>query len=139
MQVSPKEVDPPVCKVLNFGQLKYEQKKKDKKAKRHSKSTAVLKELKLSQNISEHDYQVRVNQCKRFLQKGFKVKVLVQFRGREVTHANLGIEMLKRLAGEVAELGVYDTEPRLAGFMAHILLSPGRSHKPAQVPESRAA
>lgn len=129
VMVSSTEVEPPVCKILNFGQLKYEQKKKDKKAKRHSKATAVVKELKLSPNISEHDYQVRVNQCKRFLGKGYKVKVLVQFRGREVTHANLGVELLLRLAKDVVDLGTYDAEPRLAGFMVHIMLSPGKNHR----------
>lgn len=129
--VSPKDVVPPVCKILNYGQMRYEQNKKDKKAKRHAKATAVVKELKISASISTHDYDVRVNQAKRFLEKGYKVKVLVQFRGREVTHADLGIAMLKRFGEALANLGVVEAPPRLAGFMVHIVLSPAKHHKVA--------
>jgi translation initiation factor IF-3 len=127
--VSPKDVVPPVCKILNYGQLRYEQNKKDKKAKRHAKATAVVKELKLSSAISSHDYQVRVNQCKRFLEKGYKVKVLVQFKGREITHADLGIAMLNKFGLELVGLGAVEAPPRLAGFMVHIVVAPNRHHR----------
>ncbi len=124
--VSPREVIPPVCKLVNFGQLKYEQKKRDKKAKRQSKIMAVVKELKLSVNISIHDFQVRVSQCKRFLGKGYKVRVVVQFRGREATHADLGVDRLNKLAEAVVDCGHVESPPRSAGLLLSMMMSPNK-------------
>jgi translation initiation factor IF-3 len=119
--------------LANFGQLRYEQNKRNKKAKRISKIMAIVKELKLSLNISEHDFQVRVSQCKKFLTKGYKVKIILQFRGREVTHPQLGIDRLNRLSDAIAEFGHVEVPPKAAGLLIHMMVAPnkGGSHKPA--------
>jgi len=117
------ESTPPVCKIASIGQLKYEIKKKEKKARKGSKA-AVTKELKMSPKISEHDYQVRVNQCHKFLEKGCKVKVTVFFKGRETTHADLGYQLLKRLIEDTKEYGIAENTPRLLGYNMILILSP---------------
>lgn len=117
------ESAPPVCKIGSIGQLKYEIKKKEKKAKKGSK-LSITKELKMSPKISEHDYQVRVNQCNKFLEKGHKVKVTVFFRGRETMHAGLGRQLLSRLIEDVKEKGDAENTPKLLGYNMVLILSP---------------
>lgn len=100
---------PPVCKLINFGQFKYEQQKKDRRARKNSKAQ-VLKELKLSPKISEHDYQVRINSCLKFLKKSYNVKLAVQFKGRENARTEIGRDLLLRFLDDVKEYGVASSE-----------------------------
>jgi len=98
------KAEPPVCKLVNIGQYKYEQQKKEKKSKK-TQPSHVTKELKLSIKISGHDYMVRVNRAKTFLAKGYTVKVSILFKGREITRKDLGREVIERFIKDVAECG----------------------------------
>ena len=99
---------PPVCKLINYGQFKYQQQKKEKQARKSTRSQ-VTKEIKMSPKISDHDYQVRINKSREFLTKGFKVKLSILFRGREIVHMNLGEALAKRFMTDLGDLGVADT------------------------------
>ena len=95
--------DPPVCRIINFGQFKYQQAKKDKQNRKTARLQTV-KEIKMGLKISDHDYMVRVNRGLDFLGKGYKVKLLVMFRGREVIYPEYGEKLLKRFIGDMGEL-----------------------------------
>lgn len=99
---------PPVCKLVNFGQFKYQQQKKEKQSKKMSKGH-VTKELKLSPKISEHDFMVRVSRGREFLGKGYKVKVSVMFRGREIIHPELGNSAIEKFLEKVTDIGVLES------------------------------
>ncbi len=103
--ISP-ESNPPVAKILNYGQYKYQKEKKQKESKKRSNQKAsVLKELKLTPRIGIHDFEVRVRQCRDFLQKGYKVKLVIFFKGREATHAELGHVMIEKFLNKIEDLG----------------------------------
>lgn len=122
--VSPDAV-PPVCKLVDFGQFRYEQQKKEKLARKSGK-TQVLKELKLSPKISEHDYQVRLVSGRKFLQKGYKLKVAVFFKGREMAHPELGQEILERYIREVEDLGSAEGRMSRAHRSILIMINPNK-------------
>ena len=113
----------PVCKITDFGKMKYEMMKQEKEARKKQKAT-TLKELKLSSKIGEHDYQVVLNKSIDFLKKGHKVKISLRFKGREVTHPQLGLNVLQRLIADVTECGAPETRPKLEGKLYFMLLSP---------------
>ena len=96
--------NPPVCKLVNIGQYKYEQQKKEKKS-RKSQPSHITKELKLSVKISDHDYMVRVNRAKGFLDKGYTVKVSILFKGREIARKDLGRNVIQRFIKDIADHG----------------------------------
>lgn len=106
--------DPPVCKIVNFGQFKYQQRKKEKQSQKKAKGQ-IIKELKMSPKISEHDFLVRVNRGREFLEKGFKVKVSVPFRGREIIHPELGQNIAARFIELVKDLGTLEGNVTQAG------------------------
>jgi translation initiation factor IF-3 len=114
---------PPVAKAVDFGHYQYEQKKKqhDAKKKQH---VVQVKELKFRPNTDDHDYDFKKNHAIRFLQEGNRVKAVVQFRGREIAHADLGKKLLMRFAADLTSYGVVEGMPRLEGRNAHILISP---------------
>ena len=112
---------PPVCKLVNYGQFMYHQKKKDKQAKR---SAQVSKELKLSPKISDNDYNVRLTAGKKFLGKNYKVKLTVMFRGREVVHKELGIALIERFIADVIDLGTADKDYSKTGRMITVNITP---------------
>ena len=122
VEVAP-EADPPVCRVLDYGKYKYEQEQKAKQARKHQ-STIVVKEIKLRPKIGYHDYMTKRGHVERFLKKKDKVKVTIMFRGREVVHPKKGEELLRRLADDVAELGVIESQPNLDGRNMVMVLSP---------------
>ena len=125
---------PPVAKAVDFGHYQYEQKKKqhDAKKKQH---VVQVKELKFRPNTDDHDYDFKMNHAIRFLQEGNRVKAVVQFRGREIAHADLGKKLLMRFAGDLATYGSVEAQPRLEGRNAHILISPLKSApKPGEKP-----
>ena len=115
--------DPPVAKAMDFGQWQYENKKKQHEAKRKQHIIQV-KELKFRPNTDDHDYDFKKNHAIRFLKEGNRVKAVVQFRGREIAHVDLGKKLLLRFAEDLATHGLVEGSPRLEGRNAHVLISP---------------
>ncbi|MFO7153185.1 MAG: translation initiation factor IF-3 [Bacillota bacterium] len=122
VKVAP-QAKPPVCKIMDYGKYKYEQSKREKEARKNQKVINV-KEIRMSPNIEEHDFQVRVKNALRFLEDGNKVKVTVRFRGREITHTQLGEDVLKRLAESLKEKAVVEKAPVVEGRNMVMILSP---------------
>jgi len=114
---------PPVAKAVDFGHYQYEMKKKahDAKKKQH---VVQVKELKFRPNTDDHDYDFKKTNAIRFLQEGNRVKAVVQFRGREIAHADLGKKLLMRLGTDLVAFGTVESQPRMEGRNAHILISP---------------
>jgi translation initiation factor IF-3 len=115
--------EPPVAKAMDYGQWRYEQKKKqhDAKKKQH---VIQVKELKFRPNTDDHDYDFKKNHAIRFLKEGNRVKAVVQFRGREIAHVDLGKKLLLRFAGDLSGVGSIEGQPRLEGRNAHVIISP---------------
>lgn len=114
---------PPVCKLVDFGQFKYQQQKKEKTAKKNSKGQTI-KELKMSPKISTHDYQVRLKHAEGFLQKGFKVKAVVFFKGREFQHVELGMAVMTRYIEDLASVGQLDGQVTTANRLIVAIITP---------------
>lgn len=117
------QAKPPVCRIMDYGKFRYEQQKKDKEARKNQKVVEV-KEIRLGVNIDEHDYQTKLRNAIKFLKEGDKVKCTVRFRGREITHAEIGQRVLERLANEVQELCVVERRPKLEGKSMIMILAP---------------
>jgi translation initiation factor IF-3 len=124
VEISPNAV-PPVCRIMDYGKFLYEQEKKDRAAKKHQKQI-VLKEVKFSVNVDEHDYVTKRNHVLRFLAEGDKVKASLRFRGREMAHQNLGRNVLERLIKEVGDKGIVEFRPRMEGNTMHAILAPSK-------------
>ncbi len=120
--VSPTAV-PPVAKAVDYGHYQYEQKKKQHEAKKKQHIVQV-KELKFRPNTDDHDYDFKKNHAIRFLKEGNRVKAVVQFRGREIAHSDLGKKLLIRFSEDLAQYGSVEGTPKLEGRSAHILISP---------------
>src|SRR6202050_2651844 len=120
--VSPTAV-PPVAKAIDYGHYQYEMKKKSHEAKK-KQHVVQVKELKFRPNTDDHDYDFKKNHAIRFLQEGNRVKAVVQFRGREIAHTDLGKKLLLRFAADLVQHGTIESQPRLEGRNAHVLLSP---------------
>lgn len=114
---------PPVCRVMDYGKFKYEQAKRDKEARKKQKVITV-KEVKLRPGIEEHDFSVKLKNAQRFLEDGDKVKVTIMFRGRELSHAELGRQVLVKLAKECTALANVEREPKLEGKNMIMILTP---------------
>src|SRR4029077_2058827 len=130
--------EPPVAKAMDYGQWQYEQKKKthDAKKKQH---VIQVKEVKFRPNTDDHDYDFKRKNAERFLKEGNRVKAVVQFRGREIAHVDLGKKLLLRFAGDLATHGSVEGQPKLEGRNAHVIISPLKKDTgPAKAPkESR--
>jgi translation initiation factor IF-3 len=122
VEISPNAV-PPVCRIMDYGKFLYEQEKKERAARKNQKQI-VLKEVKFSINVDEHDYVTKRNHVLRFLHEGDKVKASLRFRGREMAHQNLGRDVLDRLIREVGEKGIVEFRPRMEGNTMHAILAP---------------
>jgi translation initiation factor IF-3 len=122
IEVSPTAV-PPVCRISDYGRLKYEQSKKDKDA-RKKQGNRELKEVKLRPKIETHDYETKARMAERLLIDGGKVKVTIMFRGREITYANFGRRLLDRMAEDMAPIATVEREPRLEGKNMFMILAP---------------
>ena len=107
--VAPK-AKPPVCRIMDFGKYRYEQQKRDKEAKKKQK-IITLKEVKLRPHIEQHDFDVKLKNALRFLEEGNKVKVTIMFRGREMSHQELGRDVLRRVAEQLKELVIIERDP----------------------------
>lgn len=117
------KADPPVCRIMDYGKYKFEQDKKAREAKK-KQHTVDVKEVKMRYKIEEHDYNVRLNQAKRFLKDGDKVKATIMFRGREIQHSDIAEELLKRLATDLQELAEIQQAPKKEGRNMMMLLAP---------------
>jgi translation initiation factor IF-3 len=122
VEVSP-GADPPVCKILDVGKFKYEAQKKAAAARKNQK-TQEIKEIKMRPNIDEHDYQTKMKAIHRFLEEGDKVKLTLRFRGRELSHGELGLKLLERVRDETAELAKVEQLPRLEGRQMLMVIAP---------------
>ena len=135
VEISPNAV-PPVCRIMDYGKFLYEQEKKERAAKKNQKQI-VLKEVKFSVNVDEHDYVTKRNHVFRFLGEGDKVKASLRFRGREMAHQNLGREVLDRLVKEVGDKGIVEFRPRMEGNTMHVILAPPKQATGGKKPEQR--
>ncbi|MCB9987985.1 MAG: translation initiation factor IF-3 [Rhodospirillales bacterium] len=121
VEISP-QAEPPVCKVMDYGKFKYEQQKKANEARKKQK-TIDVKEVKLRPTIEMHDYNVKLKNAIRFLEKGDKVKVTLRFRGREMAHQDLAKEVVERFRNDVGDLAKVELEPKMEGRQMIMVLS----------------
>ena len=124
VEISP-NTDPPVCKILDYGKYKYEAQKRKNEAKKKQK-TIDVKEIKLRPNIDQHDYQVKLRKIFEFLDTGDKVKVTMRYRGREMAHQQIGIDVLGRVKTDTEEKSKIELEPKLEGRQMIMVLAPGK-------------
>lgn len=122
VEISP-NAKPPVCKIMDFGKFKYEQQKRESEARKKQKIIEV-KEIKFRPNTDTHDYGVKMRNVVKFLENGDKVKITMRFRGREMAHQNLGLQLLKRVAEDVEEIGKVEHMPKLEGRQMVMLIGP---------------
>ena len=122
VKISPKAT-PPVCKVMDYGKYRFEQAKREKEARKNQKVISV-KGVQLSPTIEEHDMQVRVRDCIKFLQSGDKVKVSIRFRGRMITHSDVGLGVMNEFYSRVKDYAVMDRKPSTEGRTMTMMLSP---------------
>jgi len=122
VEISP-NTDPPVCKILDYGKYKYEAQKRKNEAKRKQK-TIDVKEIKLRPNIDVHDYQVKLRKIFEFLESGDKVKVTMRYRGREMAHQQIGIDVLGRVKSDTEQKSKVEFEPKLEGRQMIMVLAP---------------
>lgn len=122
VEVSP-NADPPVCKFLDVGKYRYEAQKKANLARKTQK-TQEIKEIKMRPNIDDHDYDTKMRNVNRFIEDGDKVKITLRFRGRELSHQQLGMNLLKRVQEDVAEIAKIESYPRMEGRQMLMVLAP---------------
>jgi translation initiation factor IF-3 len=131
--------NPPVCRIQDYGKFLYEKEKQERAAKKNQK-VITIKEVKFRINVDEHDYEFKKNHVLRFLDQGDKVKATIFFRGREMTHTNLGRQVLERLLKEIGERAVVEFRPRMEGNTLHAILAPpkkaeGKKQQPPPKPQ----
>ncbi len=114
---------PPVCKIVDYGKFKYQEQKKKNEAKKKQK-VIETKELKIRPGTGEHDYQVKIKNAQKFLKEGNRVKFSLRFKGREMEHSNLGIEMLKRVKNDLEDIIRVEMEPKIEGRQAFLVVAP---------------
>jgi len=122
VEVAP-NANPPVCKILDYGKYKYQQQKRAAEARKKQK-TVEVKEIKMRPTIDTHDFEVKMRNIRRFIEKGDKVKVSVRFRGREMSHAELGRELLDRVVEGVGEAAKVEVAPKMEGRQLVMVLAP---------------
>jgi len=129
VEVAP-NAKPPVCRIMDYGKYKYEQSKREKEAKKKQK-VINIKEVKLRPNIEDHDFETKAKNAVRFLKDGDKVKATIMFRGREMSHTELGKVLLDRLAELVKDIAVIERHPKVEGKNMIMILSP-KQQQPSQ-------
>jgi translation initiation factor IF-3 len=122
VEVSPNS-DPPVCRMMDYGKFLYERSKRERKARKAQKSIEV-KEIRLRPKTGEHDVDFKVRDAERFLKEGYKVKVRVRFRGREITYPEIARELLEDIAGRLSQVSTIESTPRMEGRSMLMILSP---------------
>ncbi len=128
--------DPPVCRIIDFGKFQYEAKKKANEAKK-KQVTITVKEVKFRPGTDDHDYSYRMKHAREWLEEGDKVKATIWFRGREMTHRELGARILERLEHDLIDVGEVEARPRMEGNQMFIILGP-KKHKGTVKPEQPA-
>ena len=122
VEISP-NAEPPVCKIMDFGKFKYEQQKREAEARKKQKIIEI-KEIKFRPGTDDHDYQVKMRSVLKFLSEGDKVKITLRFRGREMAHQQLGMELLNRVAADVGADGKVESMPKLEGRQMVMMIAP---------------
>jgi translation initiation factor IF-3 len=122
VEIAP-NADPPVCKILDFGKYKYEEQKKKNEARKKQKIIEV-KEIKLRPGIDDHDYEVKRRSMVKFIDEGDKVKVTMRFRGRELAHQDLGMDVLMRVSDDLDDIAKVEQMPRMEGLQMTMFMSP---------------
>lgn len=122
VEVSPTAV-PPVCRIMDFGKFKYQQSKKQQEA-RKKQVQVQLKEVKLRPKTDEHDLQFKIKHVRRFIEEGNKAKVTLVFRGREITHMELGQNALERVASELQDIAIIEVRPKMEGRSMYMIVAP---------------
>ncbi len=115
--------EPPVCKIMDYGKYRFEEQKKKAETRKKAKRIE-LKEIKVRPNIDDHDYDVKMKAIHRFFEEGDKVKITLRFRGRELAHTHLGMELLERMRGDLDSLAKVEHEPRFEGRQVVMVLAP---------------
>jgi translation initiation factor IF-3 len=131
VEVAPTAV-PPVCRMMDYGKFKYEQAKKEREMRKTQK-TSIVREIRLRPKIGEHDFDVKTRAVKELLLDGDKVKITIMFRGREITHANLGWKLLEKMMESLKGTVVIEKQPQMEGSRMYMILAPmvGQPVKPA--------
>ncbi|MEL7026759.1 MAG: translation initiation factor IF-3 [Pseudomonadota bacterium] len=124
VEISP-NATPPVCKIMDFGKFKYETQKRESEA-RKKQTTIQVKEVKFRPNTDTHDYDVKMRNVVKFLEKGDKVKVTMRFRGREMAHQEIGRNLLERVADDIQELGKVENMPKMEGRQMVMMIGPAK-------------
>lgn len=137
VEVSPM-AKPPVCKIMDYGKFKYTEKKKQNEAKK-KQVVVQLKEVKLRPRTEEHDYNVKVGKIREFLHEANKARVTVMFRGREITHRELGQKVLQRVIEDMKEVAVIESAPRMEGRQMFMILAPNPKMLQRQRDQAKAA
>lgn len=137
VEVAP-NADPPVARAMDYGKYKY-QKEQDRKAARKKQVNVNVREIKLRPKIGDHDFETKKGHVERFLKGGDKVKVTIMFRGREVQHPDLGEKLLRRLAGDLEELGRIESQPKLDGRNMVMVIAPKKEFSKKDQKEKSAA
>jgi translation initiation factor IF-3 len=122
VEISPNAV-PPVCKIMDFGKFKYETQKREAEA-RKKQHVIEIKEIKFRPGTDTHDYEVKMRAVNKFLSEGDKVKITLRFRGREMAHQELGVELLNRVSADVANVAKVEQFPRLEGRQMVMMIAP---------------
>jgi translation initiation factor IF-3 len=124
VEVAP-NADPPVCRLMDFGKFLYETQKRERDA-RKSQTKVEIKEIRLRPKIDEHDIDYRLKQARTFLDRGAKVRVRLRFRGREVTHPEVALELMKRFASELEDVAIIEKRPMKDGMTMLMVLTPNK-------------
>ncbi|MCP1354997.1 translation initiation factor IF-3 [Aneurinibacillus migulanus] len=114
---------PPVCRIMDYGKFRYEQQKKEKEARKNQK-VVDIKEVRLSPTIEEHDFQTKLRNTVKFLENGNKVKLTIRFRGRAITHSEIGQQVMEKLAKEVENISTVERKPKMEGRSMIMILAP---------------
>ncbi|HVC47010.1 MAG TPA: translation initiation factor IF-3 [Terracidiphilus sp.] len=134
VEVSPTAV-PPVCRIQDYGRFLYEKDKSDRAARKKQK-VITIKEVKFSVTVDEHDYQTKKNRALHFLNDGDKVKASLRFRGRQMTHRELGYNIINRLIQDIGDAGIVEFMPRMEGTILHAILAPSKKESARPKPQA---
>lgn len=137
VEISP-NANPPVCRIQDYGKYLYEKDKGDR-ATRKKQKTITVKEVKFSVTVDEHDYQTKKNRAIRFLNEGNKVKASLRFKGRQMSHRDLGYNIINRLIQEMKEVAIVEFMPRMEGTTLHAIMAPVKKAEPKKAPEQQPA
>ena len=122
VEIAPNAV-PPVCKIIDYGKFRYQQAKKEKESKK-AQHQARLKEVKMKPNIDDHDFKVKLNRARKFIEKGDKVRVTCMFRGREMAHQDVGRAVVNRFCDEIKDIANIEAPPKMVGRFLALVIAP---------------